>query len=116
MKRLFVLIAALALMFSVAASQPKQAVDTDGLVSLDFVDADIRDVIKAISEMTHKNFLIDKSVQGKITIISPTKVTPEEAYEIFLSILDVNGYTVVKSGKIYKILPKEDARKEALSL
>ncbi len=116
MKRLFVLVAALALMFSVAASQPKQVVDTDGLVSLDFVDADIRDVIKAISEMTHKNFLIDKSVQGKITIISPTKVTPEEAYEIFLSILDVNGYTVVKSGKIYKIIPKEDARKEALSL
>jgi len=116
MKRLFVLIMVFALLSSAALSQQKQIVDESGLVSLDFVDADIRDVIKAISEMTGKNFLIDKTVQGKITIISPTKVTPEEAYEIFLSILDVNGFTVVKSGKVYKIITKDDARKAPLSL
>lgn len=118
MKRLLILFLVLTIMGTNALSQQQQKPLTDesGMVSLDFVDADIRDVIKAMSEITGKNFLIDKSVQGKITIISPTKVNAKEAYEIFLSILDVNGFTVVQSGKIYKVITKEDARKSPLSI
>ena len=116
MKKFFALIVILMSLGANAIGQQKPLKDESGLISLDFVDADIRDIIKAMSEMTGKNFLIDKSVQGKITIISPTKVNPKEAYEIFLSILDINGFTVVQAGKVYKVITKEDARKSPLSI
>jgi general secretion pathway protein D len=66
--------------------------------SFDFPNVEITDVIKAISELTGKNFIIDSTVRGKITIIAPTKITVAEAYKAFLSALAINGFTVVPSG------------------
>ncbi len=71
--------------------------------SFDFPNADIADVIKAISELTGKNFIVDPAVRGKITIIAPTRVTVAEAYKAFLSALAIAGYTVVPSGRFLKI-------------
>ncbi|MFC1838707.1 type II secretion system secretin GspD [Thermodesulfobacteriota bacterium] len=79
-------------------------------VTIDFDDVDIALFIKFISELTEKNFLIDNNVKGKVTIISPTKITVDEAYRVFESVLEVNGFTTVESGSIIKIVPAMDAR------
>jgi len=84
--------------------------DNEGLVTLDFTDVDIKEIVKTMAEMTGRNFMIDKAVVGTITIISPTKVTAKEAYDIFLSVLQVNGLTTVDVGKVTKIISKKDAQ------
>ena len=47
---------------------------------MNFQNVDIPVLAKFISEITGRNFIIDETVRGKVTIISPTKVTPEQAY------------------------------------
>lgn len=84
------------------------------LVSLDFKDADIKVVIKAISELTGKNFVIDEKVRGKITIISPTKIPLDEVYRVLESILEVKGYTTVPAGKVIKVIPSREAKGKSI--
>ena len=79
-------------------------------VSIDFNNVDINVLVKFISEMTGKNFIVDQRVKGKVTIISPSKISVAEAYRVFESVLEVHGYTTVKAGKIIKIVPAPDAR------
>ena len=79
-------------------------------VTIDFDDVDIALFIKFISELTGKNFVIDKAVRGKVTIISPTKISVEEAYRVFESVLEVYGFTTVPSGRVTKIVPAVQAR------
>lgn len=87
---------------------PKKS--TEKLVSIDFNNVDIAVLIKFISELTGKNFVIDQRVKGKVTIISPSKITVHEAYKVFESVLEVHGYTTVNAGKVIKIVPSPDAR------
>jgi general secretion pathway protein D len=82
----------------------------DQLVSIDFNNVDIGIFIKFISDLTQKNFVIDDRVKGKVTIISPGKITVAEAYQVFESVLEVNGYAAVPSGQITKIVSAPDAR------
>jgi general secretion pathway protein D len=93
-----------------AAESPNTNKEVERFVSIDFNDVDINVFIKFISELTGKNFVIDKRVKGKVTIISPTKISVKEAYKVFESVLEVHGYTTVKTGKIIKIIPAPDAR------
>src|SRR5215471_17664641 len=79
-------------------------------ITMNFQNVDIPVLAKFISEITGRNFIIDESVRGKVTIISPTKVTPEQAYQIFQSVLQVKGFTTTQSGKIIKIEPARNAR------
>jgi len=87
----------------------KQEPDTR-YVTIDFDNVDIGLFIKFISELTGKNFVIDKGVKGKVTIISPTKISVNEAYKVFESVLDVHGFTTVPAGSIIKIVPALHAR------
>jgi general secretion pathway protein D len=80
------------------------------LVSIDFNNVDINVLIKFISELTGENFVIDQRVKGKVTIISPSKITVQEAFKVFESVLEVHGFTTVKAGKVTKIVPSPDAR------
>lgn len=80
--------------------------------SFDYNNAEITDVIKAISELTGKNFIIDPAVRGKITIIAPTKISVSEAYRAFLSALAINGYTVVPSGGFLKVKSSRNAQRD----
>jgi general secretion pathway protein D len=81
-----------------------------GLITVNFQDTDLLVVIKFISELTGKNFVVDSKVKGRITVISPTKITIEEAYRMFESILEVSGYTTVPAGRIIKIVPAREAK------
>ena len=79
-------------------------------VTIDFDQVNIPIFIKFISELTGKNFVIDKGVRGKVTIISPNKISVDEAYRVFESVLEVHGFTTVPSGNIIKIVPAASAR------
>ena len=79
-------------------------------VTIDFDNVDIVLFIKFISELTGKNFVIDKGVKGKVTIISPTKISVQEAYRVFESVLEVHGFTTVPAGNIIKVVPALHAR------
>jgi len=81
-----------------------------GLITVNFQDTDLRVVIKFISELTGKNFIVDSKVKGRVTVIAPTKITIEEAYRMFESILQVAGYTTVPAGRVTKIVPAVEAR------
>src|SRR6266851_3874836 len=79
-------------------------------ISFNLRNADIVQVINLISELTGKNFLVDDKVRGKVTIIAPKPVTLEEAYQIFLSVLEIQGFTIVPQGPIIKIIPSRDVK------
>ena len=79
-------------------------------VTIDFNNVDINVFIKFISELTGQNFVVDQRVKGQVTIISPTKISVEEAFKVFESVLEVHGFTTVKSGEVTKIIPQPDAR------
>ncbi|MDH3330532.1 MAG: hypothetical protein OEM01_14990, partial [Desulfobulbaceae bacterium] len=67
----------------------------DQYVTIDFNDVDINLFIKYISELTGRNFIVDRTVKGKVTIISPTRISEEDAYHVFESVLEVHGFTTV---------------------
>ncbi|MCP4611391.1 MAG: type II secretion system secretin GspD [Planctomycetes bacterium] len=83
----------------------------DKLISLDFDQVDIKIFIKTIGELTGINFLIDDSIRGTVTLISPTKIRLGEVYEVFESVLQVKGFAAVPAGRIVKIIPRAEASK-----
>jgi general secretion pathway protein D len=82
----------------------------EGQISFDFRDVDLADLIKTISELTGKNFVYDETLKGKVTIISPETMTLDETYQLFLTVLNIKGYTLVPSGKVNKIVQIKDAK------
>ncbi|MBU4176159.1 MAG: type II secretion system secretin GspD [Actinobacteria bacterium] len=94
---------------NVNESEIKPNDKSEQLVSIDFNNVDISVFIKFISELTGKNFVVDQKVKGAVSIISPSKISVEEAYKVFESVLEVHGYSTVKSGKVIKIVPSPDA-------
>lgn len=88
----------------------------DTVESFDYKDAPIADVVNAIARLTGKRFIFEQNLNGKITIISPGKITVAEAWQTFLSALAMNGMTVVPSGKFLKIQKMDDAKTGALEI
>ncbi|MBY0385386.1 type II secretion system secretin GspD [bacterium] len=88
----------------------------DTVQSFDYKDAPIADVVNAIARLTGKRFIFEQNLNGKITIISPGKITVAEAWQTFLSALSMNGLTVVPSGKFLKIQKMDDAKTSALDI
>lgn len=82
----------------------------DEKVSLNFVNADIAEVVKAVSHITGRNFLIDPRVKGTINIVSSTPVPASLAYDILLSALRLQGFASVESGGVTKVMPEADAK------
>src|SRR5260370_6375998 len=68
------------------------------LITMNFQDVDLSVLAKFISEITGKNFVLDEGVRGKVSVVLPTKVTPEQAYSIFKSVLQLKGFTTVGAG------------------
>lgn len=74
-------------------------------ISLDFKDVDLPVLVKFFSELTQKNFVIDEKVKGKVTIFSPSKLSVDDAYRVFLSVLELKGFAAVPTGEVTQILP-----------
>lgn len=73
-------------------------------VTFNLEDAELPDLVRLISNMTGRRFILPSKTRSiKATVFAPTKVTVAEAYQAFLSVLEVNGFTVVPAGKYLKI-------------
>jgi general secretion pathway protein D len=91
-------------------------VEADGerYITMDFQDVDLSILVKFIGEITGKNFVMDERVQGKVTVVSPTKITAEEAYQVFQAVLQVKGFTTVPSGAAVRIISTKEAKETSL--
>lgn len=112
-KSFAVLCLTLALLPSALLAQP---VNSDEMVRINMNDADIRTVIQWIAEQTQKNFIIDPRVKGKLSVLSSQPMTMDEAYQVFLTALDVYGFAVVESGGNVKVIPNAQARSSGLPI
>jgi general secretion pathway protein D len=104
-----------------SASQAAALVDNEGakgsneiITDFNFPDADILDIAKALGKLTGKNFILDKDVKGRITIISNSPVTVRDAWRAFLTALDMNGFALIPSGNFIRIARQRDARDKQL--
>jgi general secretion pathway protein D len=95
---------------------PRKPLPEDALITMDFQDADLGVVIKFMGELTGKNFLVSDQVRGKVTVISPKKITVREAYKVFESVLEMNGYAAVPGDDAIKIIPSAAARQSGLEI
>ena len=73
-------------------------------------DTDIQEFIEFVAEVTETTIVVDPSVKGKVKVISSKPVSKAELYDLFLSILDVHGYTAVRSGAVVRVIPNKNAR------
>jgi general secretion pathway protein D len=87
-----------------------QAMAQNKDITLNFKDADIRQIIEAVAEATGKNFIVDSRVKGPVTLISKAPLDADAVYEVFLNVLQVNGFIAVPAGNVIKILPDTNAR------
>ncbi|GAM08768.1 type II secretion system protein D [Geobacter sp. OR-1] len=85
-------------------------------VILNFNDVDISTMVKFISDLTGRNFIMDERVKGKISVYSPTKLSNDEAFNVFTSVLELKGFTVVPSGKVNKIVPISSAKQSGMKV
>jgi len=89
----------------------------DREVTFNFVDVDLPIITKFVSEITHKNFILDERVKGKITIIAPAKLSVDDTFNLFISVLEIKGFTVVPSGvDAYSIIPVSEAKQKGLKI
>ena len=92
-----------------AQTASPRASDPDA-VTLNFQNADIEGVVKAVSEITGKNFVLDPRVKGTVNIVSARPMSRALVYEVFLSALRLQGYAAIEDRGIIRILPESDAR------
>jgi general secretion pathway protein D len=82
-------------------------------VTLNFVNADIEGVSRAMAAILRQQFIVDPRVRGTITLYSEEPLTPNEAYLNFLAALRGLGFTVVEVGGLFKVVPEADAKLQA---
>ncbi len=80
------------------------------MITPNYKDADLGQVIEAVSQVTGRNFIVDPRVRAQVTMLSSTPMSPAAFYEAFLAILQVHGFVAVPSGDVIKILPDANAR------
>ena len=73
-------------------------------------EADLRQVIEAVGEVTGRNFLVDPRVTGQVTFLSYSPMSPEAFYEAFLATLQIHGFIAVESDDVTRIVPDATAR------
>ncbi len=100
--------------FCMAGAVAADALAPDQEITMNLPDVDIRALVDFISDITKTNFIVDNRVKGKVSVISPSKITVEEAYKVFESVLEVHGFTTVQSGEFVKIVPATDARSKSI--
>ena len=93
-----------------APSANQSARANPDVVTLNFVNADIEGVVKVVSEITGKNFVLDPRVKGTVNIVSAKPMARALVYEVFLSALRLQGFAALEDHGIVKIVPEADAK------
>ena len=103
----------LALGWAALSASPARAQQTSNnpdVVTLNFVNAEIEGVVKVVSEITGKNFVIDPRVKGNVNIVSARPLPREFVYEVFLSALRLQGFAAIEDHGLVRIVPEIDAK------
>ena len=88
----------------------------DAEFTLNLNNTDVYALIETVSNATGRNFVVDPRVSGKVTVISTTPVNAEKLYEMFLSVLQVHGFSAVPAGNLTKIVPDFAAKQGPVPL
>jgi general secretion pathway protein D len=105
------LLAALAFCAALAAMPFARAANEP--VTLNFTNADIDAVVKAVAEITGKSFIVDPRVKGTVTIVSARPIPRTLVYPTLLSALRMQGITAIESDNVVRIVPEADAKLQA---
>jgi len=84
-------------------------------IVLNFDDADLHEVIRAIGDLLQISYLVDPGIQGKVTIHTAVGLRKKDLFPLFFQILEANGLTAVKEGPVYKIFLEKDASRMPLA-
>src|SRR5438034_3095047 len=98
------------------AAMPAASAQESDTVTLNFVNADIDAVVKAVAEITGRNFILDPRVKGTINIVSARPVPKSLVYPTLLSPLRLQGFTAAESHGIVKLVPDADAKMQGSSV
>jgi general secretion pathway protein D len=79
-------------------------------IKLNFANTEIDAVIGAFGQILNRTFVIDPRVRGKISLETPRAVAPAEAYQLLVSALRLQGFAVVESGNLIRVVPEADAK------
>lgn len=81
--------------------------------TINFKDTELEEVVRFVAQVTGKTIIVDPKAKGRVQVISSQPLNQQQLYDLFLSILDVNGFTAIESGGVIKILPSRDAKSSA---
>ncbi|MCX5465988.1 type II secretion system secretin GspD [Alcaligenes parafaecalis] len=81
-------------------------------ITLNFVDAELDGVVAALARFTGQNFIVDPRVKGQLTLVSEVPVDARTAYEMLLSALRMQGFAVLRNGKVSRVVPEAEARQQ----
>ncbi|MDR2333559.1 MAG: type II secretion system secretin GspD [Burkholderiaceae bacterium] len=93
-----------------AISAPQGSVQSNEPVTLNFANADIEAVARTIATITGRNVVVDPRVKGQLTLVTDKPVQPSVAFNQFLAALRLQGFTIVESAGLYKVVPEADAK------
>ncbi len=82
-------------------------------ITMNMQDAEIRALIQWMADISGKNFIVHRDVKGTATVVSAEPVSLDEAWHMFLQVLELNGYAAVTSGKSVKVVPSPKASQTA---
>ncbi len=89
---------------------PETAFGPEVVTSFDFPDVSLIDLTKHMQKLVGINLILEKDLKGKVSIVAPTPITVGDAWKAYLTALNMNGYSLVKSGSFYKIVNSRDIR------
>ena len=92
------------------AQQAAQSAPEPERFTMNMREADIRGFIQWVADRTQRNIIVHRNVRGNVTVISSQPVTPDEAYELFLTVLQLNGFAAVDSDGAIKVVPDAEAK------
>ena len=113
----FLALITLTLVVVIAPGQYASAQEnTEETFTLELNNVDIQALIETVSTRTGRNFIVDPRVRATVNVVSAEPVNAEKLYEIFLSVLEVNGFAAVPAGKFIKIVPSTTGVQSAVPM
>ena len=109
----------IAIALFITGQSPTAAADetrNKGKITLALDNADILDLIQWAKDATQKSIIVHPSVQGRVTVMAGSPMTPDEAYEVFLSVLQVHGFAVIESDNAIKVVPDALAKQSSVPI
>ncbi len=103
----------LMLLLALALAAPACAQGTSGAsgaqVNFNFEQAELRLLVRLVGEMTGRRFVVDDTLTGKVTVVTPQRIPVEDAYPLLVSILEASGYTVSEQNGTHRVIKLGEA-------